>query len=510
VIETVKEIKKWDIDVVAGNVATREGCAGFDRRRRRRREGRHRAGIDLHDARDQRRGRAADHGDLRSRPSAEPERHADHCRRRNSLLGRHHQSHRRRRALRDDRRLFAGLAESPGKTILYQGRTFKAYRGMGSLGAMVKGSSERYRQAGERGGTGKLVPEGVEGRVPFKGRSPTSSISLSAACGPAWDIAEPEPSTNCGRNAVHPSLAASVRESHPHDIAITQEAPNYSPEMSPVRRAAPMLTASQPGNVRQPATLGFPPVGAPSGQQSTLPCDRVYNDRNCCDLEANCLDFRSRLLADSIRSISLDITPRYNPDLPLEEDEQDRLDRLRLLETRPWRNRRGAVIATGRMLKVQNSAVILGDEEGRETGRLLLGELGEDEICYVTAWWRLPAECPLGGLRDMERHWLATSYQYHASALCHKPLYFEQVQLERYGHTAGPFRQPIISGAHFIISLAGLPYQMAINPPMECEYSLGYYRPGNCAPWMIPPIPLSLRGASAEVAAALGMAYLIP
>ena len=63
--------------------------------------------------------------------------------------------------------LFAGLTESPGEMILYQGRTFKVYRGMGSLGAMAKGSSERYRQSDS--GPGKLVPEGVEGRVPFKG-----------------------------------------------------------------------------------------------------------------------------------------------------------------------------------------------------------------------------------------------------------------------------------------------------------------------------------------------------
>ena len=61
--------------------------------------------------------------------------------------------------------LFAGVTESPGRLILYQGRSFKAYRGMGSMGAMVKGSSERYRQSGN----GKLVPEGVEGRVPYKG-----------------------------------------------------------------------------------------------------------------------------------------------------------------------------------------------------------------------------------------------------------------------------------------------------------------------------------------------------
>src|SRR5207302_1595688 len=63
--------------------------------------------------------------------------------------------------------LFAGLAESPGLTIIYKGRSFKIYRGMGSLGAMMAGSGDRYRQ-GEAGG-GKLVPEGVEGRVPFKG-----------------------------------------------------------------------------------------------------------------------------------------------------------------------------------------------------------------------------------------------------------------------------------------------------------------------------------------------------
>ena len=73
--------------------------------------------------------------------------------------------------------LFAGLAESPGELILYQGRTFKVYRGMGSLGAMVQGSSERYRQEAMRV-RDKLVPEGVEGRVPFKG--PLGAIRVPA------------------------------------------------------------------------------------------------------------------------------------------------------------------------------------------------------------------------------------------------------------------------------------------------------------------------------------------
>ncbi|MBW8885032.1 MAG: hypothetical protein JF612_09720, partial [Planctomycetia bacterium] len=60
------------------------------------------------------------------------------------------------------------------------------------------------------------------------------------------------------------------------------------------------------------------------------------------------------------------------------------------------------------------------------------------------------------------------------------------------------------------INLVTLPYHMGINPPTECQYPLGYYRPGNCAPWMIPPIPLSLEGAKWEIAVALGMIYLIP
>lgn len=126
--------------------------------------------------------------------------------------------------------LLAGTAESPGQQILYQGRTFKVYRGMGSLGAMVKGSSERYRQPTERGPS-KLVPEGVEGRVPFKG--PLSSFvyqlvgGLKAGMGYLGTRNIEELRTQARFIQVS---HASVRESHPHDIAITQEAPNYTAE----------------------------------------------------------------------------------------------------------------------------------------------------------------------------------------------------------------------------------------------------------------------------------------
>jgi IMP dehydrogenase len=132
--------------------------------------------------------------------------------------------------------LFAGLAESPGDTIIYRGRSFKTYRGMGSLGAMAKGSAERYRQDHSRHADGakttneqKLVPEGVEGRVPFKG--PLADFvfqlvgGLRAGMGYCGTRTIEQLRTNVRFIQV---TSASVHESHPHDVAITQEAPNYS------------------------------------------------------------------------------------------------------------------------------------------------------------------------------------------------------------------------------------------------------------------------------------------
>ncbi len=128
--------------------------------------------------------------------------------------------------------LFAGTAESPGQQILYQGRTFKVYRGMGSLGAMVKGSSERYRQ-GRGGSPNKLVPEGVEGRVPFKGPLSTFVYQLVGGLKAGMGYLGTRDIEELRKEAQFIQVShASVRESHPHDIAITQEAPNYTAEFS--------------------------------------------------------------------------------------------------------------------------------------------------------------------------------------------------------------------------------------------------------------------------------------
>ncbi len=97
-----------------------------------------------------------------------------------------------------------------------------------------------------------------------------------------------------------------------------------------------------------------------------------------------------------------------------------------------------------------------------------------------------------------------------ASNLCHTPLYFEDVNLERYGHTHGPVLEPVVQSAHFFANIAVLPYKMGVHSPKECQYALGYYRPGNCAPWIIPPVPLSVRGALVQGAALTGAFWLIP
>jgi len=140
--------------------------------------------------------------------------------------------------------MFAGTDESPGELILYQGRTFKSYRGMGSLGAMAAGSSERYFQNSdgdsstaapmlgeESNRLAKLVPEGIEGRVPYRGSVAMIVHQMVGGlksgmgyCG-CQTVAELQQKARFVRIS-----AAGLRESHVHDVMITREAPNYAAE----------------------------------------------------------------------------------------------------------------------------------------------------------------------------------------------------------------------------------------------------------------------------------------
>ncbi len=124
--------------------------------------------------------------------------------------------------------LFAGLDESPGKMIIYKGRRFKVYRGMGSLGAMVSGSADRYSQESQTEAD-KLVPEGVEGRVPYRGAMAEYVYQLVGGLRAGMGYCGAEDIEQFRKKAEFIRISpASLAENHPHDIAITHEAPNYT------------------------------------------------------------------------------------------------------------------------------------------------------------------------------------------------------------------------------------------------------------------------------------------
>jgi IMP dehydrogenase len=125
--------------------------------------------------------------------------------------------------------IFAGTEESPGETVLFQGRSYKVYRGMGSLGAMVKGGRDRYFQEHET--ESKLVPEGIEGRVPYKGSLASVVYQLVGGLKAGMGYCGCRTVKELQKKARFVKLTqAGLRESHVHDVIITKEAPNYRVE----------------------------------------------------------------------------------------------------------------------------------------------------------------------------------------------------------------------------------------------------------------------------------------
>jgi IMP dehydrogenase len=122
--------------------------------------------------------------------------------------------------------LLAGTEESPGETIMYQGRQYKNYRGMGSIGAMQKGSTDRYFQEGTA--AEKLVPEGIEGRVPYRGKVAAIIHQLTGGLRSSMGYLGSPTIQEFQKNAEFVEItAAGLKESHVHDVIITKEAPNY-------------------------------------------------------------------------------------------------------------------------------------------------------------------------------------------------------------------------------------------------------------------------------------------
>ena len=224
----------------------------------------------------------------------------------------------------------------------------------------------------------------------------------------------------------------------------------------------------------------------------------------------SCDEFRKRIAAQTIDLVSLDISPPFRPG----EFDQDKYNRLKssFLEKqtiRQWRDRDGDPLAIGRLTDLAYQKAVIETEDG-SLDRLPINQLSEADIAYITENWGLPKECLIEQIAATPRQWTPMTMTWKASNLCHTPLYFEDVNLERYGHTRGPLLEPFAQSAHFFGNILVLPYKMGVHSPRECQFALGYYRPGNCAPWIKPPVPISARGAIAQAATMTGLFWLIP
>jgi hypothetical protein len=283
--------------------------------------------------------------------------------------------------------------------------------------------------------------------------------------------------------------------------------PSAQPSDIP-RQPAPLRPSPGGSDLLPETPSPFEPEDLPS--RGTDGCDRIYNGRNCCDEDRKCDAVRRRFRENPISKISLDITPSFRPDaLDRADLEQKRDAQLNRAGEHTWKNRAGQVLAEGRLTDYTNGRVVIATSDGG-TERIPTWQLSDDDLCFLAGWWGLPSECSLGDEQFAGRDWIPATFTWKASALCHKPLYFEEEQLERYGHTTGPFTEPFVAGAHFFLNIAALPYNMTLNPPQECKYALGYYRPGSCAPWLIHPVPLNLRAALVQAGVITGGVFLLP
>jgi hypothetical protein len=134
----------------------------------------------------------------------------------------------------------------------------------------------------------------------------------------------------------------------------------------------------------------------------------------------------------------------------------------------------------------------------------------DPRFCPADTQDECPVEEDLALLTPADRHFAHMRYMWCASNLYHNPLYFEDVQLERYGQVkCNEFVQPFVSLGKFGVQLVGLPYQMALDNPHDCRYALGYYRPGDCAPRLHYRVPLNARAAAASAPVYAGAVFLL-
>jgi hypothetical protein len=306
--------------------------------------------------------------------------------------------------------------------------------------------------------------------------------------------------------AAPPAASDSPAVTMPPADAPTTETPAAPSEIpttpAPPTAVDPPMTTDPPGRLTVPEESPLP--STPADARDAEIREFLFGRKDADDSRGvgelgDCDKTNKEVLGKRVIDISVDISPKAS-----DIDSAWSYDR-------PWKDVTGKTMFVGRPLKVDpTSREAIFQVAGGGQRRVKLQDISPAEQGYFLAIYPLPIECPLIDETFEPRSWVASTYVWKASAACHKPLYFEDVHLERYGHSVGPILQPFASSAHFFATIPILPYKMGVHPPHECMYTLGYYRPGNCAPYMLDPIPLSARGALFQAGAVVGGVVAIP
>ncbi len=343
---------------------------------------------------------------------------------------------------------------------------------------------------------------------------PASARDTSSQEPPAWRSRPEEFSRNASTPPQGDPGSQSSRRVREIKLANHQEDSLTPPSFS-LPQSIPALPSIP---VDQEETEQIPPNRIRSDRFDS-PSDRRssgYDDRSLADdgpkrTGIDCDDLRAALEQADITKIRIDTSPSFTEGIK-NEGEENAYTKETFVESanqRVWYNLAGEEVAQGRLVDLAYGSVVIEQRDGQRT-TYLLNRLSDPDKVYVADAWGVPSTCSLNDAMFDPRNFVATTMTWKASGACHKPLYFEEVQLERYGHEWGPVAQPAISSLNFVKNVVFLPYKMGIHPMNECQYSLGYYRPGSCAPWTVGPIPVSLRGAAAQAAAVGGAAWALP
>ena len=301
-----------------------------------------------------------------------------------------------------------------------------------------------------------------------------------------------------------------------------EEAPLAPPEfiLLPSSGQQTAEPAEMPALLEETGQAGLPPGLEPPNtenhQQDTFQEDflviptLLLQEEDVEDAGNPILNCRSVSCEETIRqlrptplsSILLDVTPSFNPNL---SEPPARLQE----EVRQWKDQQGKAIASGRLADVKFGRVVIQLEDGSQQP-FPLDKLSDIDRCYVSDTWGFPLDCQLAGDASSRRDYTPITLNWTASALCKRPGYFEDEGLERYGFTAGPWIQPLRSGARFLADLAIVPYRAGIHPHNECIYTLGVFRPGSPAPTIRPGFPISIKGGLWQAGVMTGGFYLFP